>query len=188
VAALISAFKALETYQEAVDIGKWWEELIAIVLILRCCAASGRSYEGPFGITDVSNASGSLVSFFKFNEEIITLEQARDIINQRIVELTSDSGSFIIFIPSFASFPQFDGFVVFTKMGKTKRIGYQCKHGVEGSYGEVPEWLDNAILLRGKAYYNRSSSPRGWEYWNKQQVIELLGVSFEILYPDDENL
>jgi hypothetical protein len=186
VEALQSAFKALETYQESVDKGKWWEELVAIVLILRCCAASGRSYQGPFGITKSSNAVGSLVSFYKFGEEIKTLKEANNIIDQQIRNVTSDSGSFIIFVPSFASFPQFDGFIVFTKIGKTEKFGYQCKHGKEGSHGQKPSCLDKVILLRGNAY-NNSTVTRGWAHWNKEQVIELLGVSFEILYPDNED-
>ena len=185
VETLKSAFKALETYQEALDNDKWWEELVAIALILRCCVASGRRYQGPFGITTSSNAVGSFVSFYKFVEEIQTLEMARNIIDQQVRNVTSEMGSFIIFVPSFANFPQLDGFVVFTKMGQTKKIGYQCKYGRDGSYGQKPEWLDHAILLRGSAF-DSSSLTRGWEYWNKEEVIEFLGVSFKILYPDDE--
>ena len=131
--------------------------------------------------------------FFKFDDDVKTLKQAEVIINIEISNIASNNyyynGSFIIFVPSFASFPQFDGFVAFAKLGqKAKIIGYQCKFGTNVSYGELPTWMEKAILLRGKAPKRSNDRLDNWEYWSKAQVKELLGLSFEILYPDNDDV
>ena len=171
---LITSLKALQTYQDALLEGNWWEELVLIGLILRSSIATHQGGAGPLGICDDGEALGASMSLFKFNSDIQTLKKARRLINK---QLSENINSVIIFTPSYASFPQFDGFVGLNMKGKQKLIGYQCNHGKAGSKGNKPSWLHKAILLRGITA-EESSKLRGWEYWSFSQTKSLLGESF----------
>ena len=49
---------------------------------------------------------------------------------------------------------------------------------------DVPEWIDEAYLVRGKAPVGDFIKKK-WVYVNKDNVVLLLGYSLGVLYPDD---
>lgn len=133
---------------------------------MRCCAASGRGRPGPLGITTGGGeAFGACVCLYKFSDSIVTLDQARDVINEQLSSNnTSDNnntnifGAFIVFVQSCTSLWIFGVY----KNWKDHVDWLSVQHVNVGSYGEIPDWLNRAILLRGKAT-TRAYSTNGWE-------------------------
>jgi len=186
------AIKAVEPYfkqLEQADVvlrGQWWENLITVALLLRCYQASITLTDSiPFNICTSDQARGAAVELVKIPEHIkkpdeeakkFILGNARDESRPRLT----------LFLPKNQSFEQFDGFLSFCpKKGRAIVTGYQCKYGSQGSEGHKPNWLHSAVHLRGEAPAATSgaSQQRAWDYYTRDQVMELLGVSLGILYP-----
>jgi hypothetical protein len=61
-------------------------------------------------------------------------------------------------------------------------IGHQHKQSRVDLFNSPPSWIERSIVLKGRRS-SRKENTRGWEYWNKHQVVNLLGHSLRRLYP-----
>ena len=186
--------------------GKDWELLVEAGVLLRCLGAvldeSGTDM-GPFTIGKGGWPLGRprAVARVSLLPDVMTLDSARDFIASHIDEsLDAEQARLVVFTPSFASFPSYDGFVVYTSgttpsggggSGSSSRVvlAYQAKQGSEGmarSCNVLPEWIDAAYLVRGKPTSDETTRIKGNNktfYLGYYDVLELLGCSLENLMP-----
>ena len=103
-------------------------------------------------------------------------------------QLSKSPSILLLAVPSFAKFPEFDGFVACAHPGQeTVVVGFQAKlgRGTPKYVFEERGIITKGVLLRGWAP-EKGSLSRGWEYWNKEQIQNnLLVHSLHDLYPEN---
>jgi hypothetical protein len=144
--------------------------------------ASLQGSKGPFSICEASEAFEADIALKLLREDITNAVAARVYIEEIVAR---KSGRILwLFLPKQTSFAQFDGIVVYRGCDSEplQFVGYQCKYNRKPSGGAKPEWMRSCILIRGNAPDNNSTT-RGWNHWNREEVVNFLGNSLGILYP-----
>ena len=115
-----------------------------------------------------------------------SLDEARRTIEQLLINQSRPT--LLIVLPSYAKFPDFDGFICYRSMGGSIRIiGYQIKLSRAYPKRDVPTWLECGLLIRGTASSvssTSSSEKTGWKYLSRNEIHSFLGYSLSPLYPD----
>lgn len=177
---LIDECQSLETYAKQTEAGKDWECVINISLGFRCLYQLFFGSGFPFKMVKLgTKPEVSALSF-----PCKTVAEAKSFIDD---QLSKSPLCLLLAVPSFAKFPEFDGFVVCAHPGQeTVVVGFQAKLGsgtpkyVLGEGG-----VTKGVLLRGAAPAKGSLS-RGWEYWSKKHIQnEILVYSLRDLYPEN---
>lgn len=184
--------------------GLVWEMSIQISLYLRCLDASVNGTWGPFDVAHTARISYGPMPVFRhyfLPANVRTLTDAQQEM-RRILE-AAPVESLYLFHVLYAAFPDFDGFLIYklynssncnnsTAARKRKAmlreccrvIGYQCKAGRAYPRHDVPPWIHEAKMLRGKSPGSHSEKLK-WHYCNAQQVKAMVGYSFQDLLPDE---
>ena len=174
---------------KSTETGKEWEKIVECAIILQCLYAKLCLGGGPFNILKYAHCRPDLsISRIQLKANTMTLVEAKVEIDGFV---ENRENSIIICIPTYGKFPDYDLFIVYVNKKRylnsnniTKVYGVQIKAGRGLPKHDVPEWIDEAYLVRGKA-------PEGvfiknkWVYVNKASVVLLLGYSLGVLYPDN---
>jgi hypothetical protein len=134
---------------------------------------------GPFDIVDPQAFPDVKVALL--SEEYTTIESAGNFVGCALAQL--QRAALLVVMPTFAKFPDFDGFVVYRREdGKSVVYGYQCKP--DRAYPKRAPCLEihRALIVRGNAVVP-DSGPRGWEAMGEKEMRALLGYSLGMLYP-----
>ena len=184
---IVSLITKIRFYQDDLNVGGWWEEVVKIAFLLRFVHSANSGSAGPFGLCGANEAQGAVISAVRFLPATKSVDEARREMHSTLGKL-NDGCHLVLFYPSNPSLEQFDGYVAFKRVARNRRssnvqsiiIGYQCKAGCANSEGEKPSWLHKAILLRGNAMMN-ASYPRQWYHASKEEVTAFLGFSLAML-------
>jgi hypothetical protein len=177
-----------------------WELVVSLAIELRAADAALNEARGPFDIAIQRTSSRMFVKSMDLPLQCESLSQARIYIRNVVWQsFVRKRCEILIFSPLYACFPDYDGFVVFIDPNKmesvgaqdadtlfrsTEVIGHQHKLCRVDPANSPPSWIKRSILLRGRVP-ERENKMRGWEYWNRQQVMDLLGHSLRRLYPEN---
>jgi hypothetical protein len=176
---LIEECQSLETYAKQTETGKDWECVINISLGFRCLYQHFFGHGFPFKMVKLDTKPG--VSALSFPGE--TFPEAKSFIDN---QLSQSPSCLLLAVPSFAKFPEFDGFVAYAHPGQEAVVvGFQAKLGSGTQCAFEEGGITKGVLLRGAAPAKGSLS-RGWEYWNKEQIqSDILVYSLHDLYPEN---
>lgn len=169
----------LSAYASKNQTGLDWEVMMQIAILLRCIICPRSGILPFFGGCEVL-----VVTCATIPAEFITSHDAYRFIAHLVNGLAP--GTLLYLSPQCAKFPDYDGFLVFkaaAAAGTFRVVGIQVKLS-RGSpkHLPVPGWIEAAVLLRGNAPERAHLSDK-WTYWNRDQMVELLGVSLGSLYP-----
>jgi hypothetical protein len=120
--------------------------------------------------------------FMPLDSEVETVKQAESFIRSEMK--VRESGSLILFTPQYGSFPDFDGFLVAKIQDQIRVTAFQAKAGDKTPKRKaLPAFINRAILYQGKAPETRRSTTK-WSKPVREQVLNFLGPSLMIFYPD----
>jgi hypothetical protein len=186
---------ALVVFAAQTESGKDWEWLLIAGIYIWCldtvmnpvlCGDDGRHFRqrGPFDIAGSTGISGvSLKSLpaqgqnaIKTIDEALTLFRSMKLPDSHVV----------IAIPSYAKFPDYDGFLCYKQSEGTAPaiIGFQCNKNRAYPKYAVPKGISQAVLLRGNAPKSTFVKKK-WVYYNEEQVRTVLGWSLRHLFAAD---
>lgn len=63
-----------------------------------------------------------------------------------------------------------------------KVVGFQCTAGKETPNKDAPKFVHKAFLLRGIPA-RKGNTLRGWEFYSREKILDLLGWSLAPLLP-----
>ena len=156
-----------------------------VALMVRCADAMVNGTKGPFDIAaaDVNPH----FECFTLPGECKTLEAAQAKIRDCFSAITRPT--IALFTPSYAKFPGYDGFIVYSTPASALQIfGYQVKLNRAYPKQEAPDWISSSFLLRGSSPVDSIAgighAQRGWKYLTQAEIINMLGYSFAVLCPD----
>jgi hypothetical protein len=189
-------FDALQFEARKTEHGIDWELIIQLSLYFRCCDAMLNNSNGPFEIaSSLLNPSSDVTSIHNYSlaASVKTLEQAHNEL-LTVLKHSKRERCLIIATPSFSKFPDLDGMILYVHTKLTDHAtsllpycniyGYQCKAGRAYPRHAVPDWIQQAYLIRGKSPANQYQKAK-WTYLNAAQVQELVGYSLQDLIPDE---
>ena len=159
-----------------------WQTIVNMALLVRCLDAQLNGESMMFGLCGVKKCVD--VSQGKLSYHCASLERARE----EIMELVSytEKPTLLQVTPGHTRFTMFDGFLCFCENGKIVRaVAYQAKlsKGRE-VHKEVPDWIDLAVMINGKAVISPNESQvKKWIVLSQQEVLDLLGCSLSPFYP-----
>ena len=159
-----------------------WQAMVDMALLLRCLDAQLNGSPMMFDLCDADECTK--VSRKKLSYDCDSLKGARE----ELVKLASNTEvpTLLHVIPVHNGFTMFDGFLCYCNKGKIVRnVAYQSKVSkAKKSLKKVPDWIDLAVMIKGKAAKSpRKSKVNKWMVLSKQEVLDLLGCSLSPFYP-----
>ncbi len=159
-------------------------------IVLQCLNAKYNQDCGPFNIVQNGNLDLT-VSRISLKSNTKTLDQAKAEIDHFIEENSITENSVTVISIPYGKFPNYDLFVVANSKknvpgssSKTVIYAIQNKTGRALPKHDVPDWIDQGYLVRGKAPVTTFSKGK-WTYLDRKDVEQLLGCSLRVLYPDN---
>jgi hypothetical protein len=177
--------RSLYTHASSVEKGKDWECVVNIAIALQLLCSS---HIGPFELISSGNISRPFTSdFCHLPDECTSLPDVLQRVRSVAVfsENSVSSSSVTLAIPSYAKFPDFDGFLIFKRGSADVICGYQTKLSRCDPKKDRPESVSFAYILRGPPPEDRRALRRGWCYLGSEDMAGLLGYSLSFLTPKE---
>jgi hypothetical protein len=171
----------LAAHASRVDSGVDWELIVQAALMLQCMDAMVNGGRGPFDIAEPD--AHPRFEFHTFVGEVKSLEQARTVITSRLGKATRPT--LMLFSSACVKFPAYDGFIGYRGTdGGTRVFAHQEKLGRAYPTQEIQTegWIERSFHVRGHAPA-AASKCKGWEYLDRDAILQLLGSSLAPLYP-----
>ena len=150
---------ALVVFAAQTESGKDWECLLIAGMYIWCldtmmnpvlCGNDGRKFRqrGPFDIAGSTGIEGVSLKYLPAQGQsaITTINGALKFFRSMRIP----KSHVVIAIPSYAKFPDYDGFLCYKQSEGTAPtiIGFQCKQNRTYPKYEVPKGISQAVLLR----------------------------------------
>ena len=176
IVGLIS--KNLPVHSTLAGSGKDWEAIVNIAILLQC--ASSQINKSPLSIFGESFDRVEFVKCEVLPPQTKTLESAHIGILDKMAK--ARPGTVCVFSPSYASFPTFDGFVVYKEYHDSALtiIAHQEKAGRPRSWNPaLPPWVTTAVMICGDPpkKSRKTTTNKNCKFLIKRDVEELLGYS-----------
>ena len=176
----------LKTFSGMAKSGLDWEIIVQFSLLFHCLNSQLNDTKGPFEI--VWNAPPKAVSLVNMPSECQTLDAFHRWWINYLKTASFVLPCVVLMESTFVSFPHVDGFIIdITDRTKYTIYVYQCKLKTGYPTKNLPSWIKKGYLIQGDAANKCIGSKRlnTWNYLNKDEILELLGVSLSPLYPSD---
>jgi hypothetical protein len=191
---LLDIEAAIKVYSSTMESGKDWEMITIANFYLVAMDAMYNLNKRPdealykSGPLDIADGKVCGVKVITIRPEVQTFADLKKYVEE---ELTFKKGHIIILTPSYSKFPLIDGLIGYVKQQHESNSEYSVKwkafqNKVSRRYPrkEVPDWIEESILLSGHASKTTfgSSLPR-WIHYNESQMKDMLCYSLRPLYP-----
>eukprot|EP01031_Cornospumella_fuschlensis_P033455 gene33455-40474_t len=205
--AIKDALDNLCVYANKEDTGTGldWECIVHVALLIRCAHSVLMDAALPLELGRFPTSERH-VKHIVMPSNITNMIQARDYICRTIVNGLHDKPTVMLFTPSASGLNTLDGFLVFSpgsvvladavRQGQAifdtmrgtwilsvKVVGFQCKAGKKTPSKDAPKFVPKAFLLRGDPAAEKCSTTRGWEFYSREQILNLLGWSLAPFLP-----
>eukprot|EP01031_Cornospumella_fuschlensis_P034760 gene34760-42091_t len=190
------------------DTGLEWEHIVHTALLIRFTHSVLTGAELPLNLGKFTTSERH-VKHIIMPPAVTNMIEARDYISETLMNKLNNKPTVILFTPSAGGLNTLDGFAVYTPganallaairagekfdisngdwMTDVKLVGFQCKAGKKTPSKDAPKFVHKAFLLRGEPV-EKSKQIRGWEFYSRTQILDLLGWSLAPFLPAEISL